>query len=149
MGWVRPSVRFLSDYLKDHPVDVIVTTGPPQSVHLIGQRLARKTGLPWIPDFRDPWTKMYYLKHLGMTRCTWKRLYRMEQSVLDDATKVLTVTPIVQEEYQARTKTPVAMITNGFDPVDFSAPGPRDGLSAIQTRQQNRYTLPATGVPIM
>lgn len=127
VGWVRPSVRFLSDYLKDHPVDVIVTTGPPQSVHLIGQRLARKTGLPWIPDFRDPWTKMYYLKHLGMTRCTWKRLYRMEQSVLDDATKVLTVTPIVQEEYQARTKTPVAMITNGFDPVDFSAPGPRDG----------------------
>ena len=127
VGWVRPSVRFLSKYLKEHPVDVIVTTGPPQSVHLIGQRLARKTGLPWIPDFRDPWTKMYYLRHLGMTRGTWKRLYRMEQSVLDEATKVLTVTPVVQEEYQARTKTPVAMITNGFDPADFSAPEPRDG----------------------
>ena len=128
VGWVRPSVRFLSMYLKEHPVDVIVTTGPPQSVHLIGQRLARKTGLPWIPDFRDPWTKMYYLRHLGMTRGTWKRLYRMEQSVLDEATRVLTVTPVVREEYQARTKTPVAMITNGFDPADFSAPEPRDGF---------------------
>ena len=128
VGWVRPSVRFLKKYLAEHPVDVIVTTGPPQSLHLIGQRLSRETGLPWIPDFRDPWTKMYYLRHLGMTRGTWKRLFRMEQGVLDDATKVLTVTPIVQEEYQARTKTPVAMIPNGFDPADFGEAPPRDGF---------------------
>ena len=128
VGWVRPSVRFLKKYLKEHPVDVIVTTGPPQSMHLIGQRLSQATGLPWIPDFRDPWTKMYYLRHLGMTRCTWRRLYRMEQGVLDAATKVLTVTPVVQEEYQARTKTPVAMIPNGFDPFDFGEAPPRDGF---------------------
>ena len=128
MGWVKPSLRFLKEYLKEHPVDVIVTTGPPQSLHLIGEQLSRATGLPWIPDFRDPWTKMYYLKHLGMTRCTWRRLYRMEQGVLDSATKVLTVTPIVQEEYQARTRTPVEMIPNGFDPEDFGTPPPRDGF---------------------
>ena len=121
-GWVRPSVRFLKKYLKEHPVDVIVTTGPPHSMHLIGQRLHDELGTPWIPDFRDPWTKMYYLKHLPMTRRTWRRLEKMEQAVLDDCSTVLAVTPAVQADFAARTRTPVAMITNGFDEADFRLP---------------------------
>ena len=126
--WVRPTTKFLLKYLKEHPVDVIVTTGPPQSMHLIGQRLASATGIPWIPDFRDPWTKMYYLKHLPLTKCTWRRLEKMEQSVIDDASAVLTVTPLVQEFYAAKTKTPVAMITNGFDEEDFDYEAQTDGF---------------------
>ena len=126
--WVRPTTRFLLKYLKEHPVDVIVTTGPPQSMHLIGQRLAKATGIPWIPDFRDPWTKMYYLKHLPLTKCTWRRLEKMEQSVIDEASAVLTVTPLVQEFYAAKTKTPVAMITNGFDEEDFADEAQPDGF---------------------
>ena len=124
VGWVKPSVKFLKEYLKEHPVDVIVTTGPPQSMHLIGQKLHEETGTPWIPDFRDPWTKMYYLKHLPLTKATWKRLYRMEQGVLDSCSTVLTVTPMVQKDYKARTSTPVAMITNGYDQEDFIGPAP-------------------------
>ena len=120
VGWVRPSVRFLKKYLKEHPVDAIVTTGPPHSMHLIGLRLSRATGLPWISDFRDPWTKMYYLKHLGLSKRTWRRLGKMEQRVLDGSSTVLAVTPLVQEDFQARTRTPVAMITNGYDREDFS-----------------------------
>ena len=118
--WVRPTARFLKKYLREHPVDVIVTTGPPQSMHLVGQRVSKATGIPWIPDFRDPWTKMYYLKHLPLTKCTWRRLEKMEQSVIDEAYAVLTVTPLVQEFYAAKTKTPVEMITNGFDEEDFA-----------------------------
>ena len=128
VGWVKPSVRFLKEYLKEHPVDVIVTTGPPHSMHLIGQRLHKELGLPWIPDFRDPWTRMYYLKHLPMTRRTWRRLRDMEQSVLDDCSTVLAVTPLVQEEFQAQTKTPVAMITNGYDGGDFEQAVEPDGF---------------------
>ncbi len=124
VGWVRPSVRFLKKYLKEHPVDAIVTTGPPHSMHLIGLRLSCATGLPWISDFRDPWTKMYYLKHLGLSKRTWRRLGKMEQRVLDGSSTVLAVTPLVQEDFQARTRTPVAMITNGYDREDFSGPEP-------------------------
>lgn len=130
--WVRPSVKFLTKYLKEHPVDAIVTTGPPHSMHLIGRKLHERLGIPWIPDFRDPWTKMYYLKHLPLTKCTWRRLRRQEQGVLDSATTVLAVTPIVQEEFRAMTKTPVAMITNGFDAEDFIGPAPEpDGFFTI------------------
>ena len=132
VGWVKPSVRFLKKYLKEHPVDVIVTTGPPQSMHLIGLRLHKALGIPWVPDFRDPWTRMYYLKHLPLTKCSWARLRRMEQTVLDKCTTVLTVTPLVQEDYAARTSTPVAMITNGYDEADFEGPAPvPDGLFNI------------------
>ena len=128
VGWVRPSVRFLKKYLAEHPVDVIVTTGPPHSMHLIGQQLHKELGIPWIPDFRDPWTRMYYLKHLPMSARTWRKLRAMEQSVLDDCSTVLAVTPLVQEEFQAQTSTPVAMITNGYDGGDFDQPVEPDGL---------------------
>ena len=128
VGWVKPSVRFLKKYLAEHPVDVIVTTGPPHSMHLIGQRLHKELGLPWIPDFRDPWSRMYYLKHLPMSARTWRRLRAMEQSVLDECSTVLAVTPLVQEEFQAQTKTHVSMITNGYDGGDFEQAVEPDGF---------------------
>lgn len=119
--WIRPSVRFLKKYLEEHPVDLIVSTGPPQSMHLIGLHLAKETGLPWIADFRDPWTRIFYFKHLSMTRHTEKWHHRMERKVLDNATAVVAVSPLVQKEFQDMTQTPVELITNGFDECDFAA----------------------------
>ena len=119
--WIRPSVKFLKKYLKDHPVDLIVSTGPPQSMHMIGRKLAKETGLPWIADFRDPWTKIFYFKHLSMTRATERWHNKMERKVLDEATAVVAVSPLVQQDFQAMTQTPVELITNGFDECDFSA----------------------------
>ena len=119
--WIRPSVKFLKKYLKEHPVDLIVSTGPPQSMHLIGRKLAKETGLPWIADFRDPWTKIFYFKHLSMTASTEKWHHKMERKVLDDASVVVAVSPLVQAEFQAMTQTPVELITNGFDECDFTS----------------------------
>lgn len=119
--WIRPSLRFLKKYLREHPVDLIVSTGPPQSMHIIGMKLAKETGLPWIADFRDPWTRIFYFKHLSMTERTLRWHKKMEQRVLDQATCVVAVSPLVQQEFQAMTKTPVELITNGFDECDFPA----------------------------
>ena len=119
VGWVRPSVRFLKKYLREHPVDAVVTTGPPQSVHLIGLRLKKELGLRWIADFRDPWTEMFYYKHLGLSAAADRRHRRLEQAVLDGADKIISVSPPVAADFQARTKTPVVLITNGFDESDF------------------------------
>ena len=119
IGWVRPSVRYLKEYLREHPVDAVVTTGPPQSMHLIGRGLKRALGVRWIADFRDPWTEMFYYKHLGLTAASDRRQHRLEQSVLDEADAVISVTPLVQKDFQAKTRTPVVLITNGFDEEDF------------------------------
>lgn len=126
-GWVRPSVAFLLKYLEEHPVDAIVTTGPPHSMHLIGRDLCRalrragKPCPPWLADFRDPWTKMFYFKHLALLPWNRRRHEKLEQSVLDEATRVVSVSPPVRNDFQAATHTPVALITNGFDPDDFPA----------------------------
>lgn len=125
--WVRPSVRFLKKYLKENPVDAIVSTGPPQSMHLIARQLSRATGIPWVADFRDPWTKMFYFKHLCLCKWAERKHHRLEQQVLDDATVVVAVSPLVQEEFQVMTNTPVELITNGFDDDDFSQVVEPDG----------------------
>ena len=117
--WIRPSVKFLKEYLKEHPVDLIVSTGPPQSMHMIGLRLAEETGLPWIADFRDPWTKIFYFKHLSMTKATERWHEKMEKKVLDNASAVVAVSPLVQQDFKSITETPVELITNGFDECDF------------------------------
>ena len=121
VSWVRGSVRFLKEYLREHPVDAVVSTGPPQSMHLIGRGLKRSLGLPWIADFRDPWTRMFYYKHLCLSKFADRKHHRLEQSVLDEADLVLAVSPPVRDDFQAQTGTPVHLITNGFDEDDFPA----------------------------
>jgi glycosyltransferase involved in cell wall biosynthesis len=122
ISWVHPSVRFLKKYLAEHPVDAVVTTGPPQSVHLIGLGLKKALGLHWIADFRDPWTEMFYYKHLGLSAAADRRHRRLEQAVLDGADTVVSVSPPVAADFQAKTKTPVVLITNGYDDDDFQTP---------------------------
>ena len=140
--WIRPSVRFLKKYLKEHPVDLIVSTGPPQSMHLIGLKLAQETGLPWIADFRDPWTKIFYFKHLQMTSCTQRWHEKMEKKVLDEATRVVAVSPLVQQEFQAMTQTPVELITNGFDECDFH----EEPFAMAAGGTQQLFTITHTGL---
>ena len=140
--WIGPSVRYLKKYLQEHPVDLIVSTGPPQSMHLIGRRLAKETGLPWIADFRDPWTKIFYFKHLSMTRATERWHKRMEKKVLDDASVVVAVSPLVQQEFQKMTQTPVELITNGFDECDFADERNREAEGG----QDREFTITHTGL---
>lgn len=137
--WVRPSVRFLKKYISEHPVDAIVTTGPPQSMHLIGRGLHRATGIPWVADFRDPWTKMFYYKHLPLTGAADRKQHRLEQSVLDEASVVISVTPLVQLDFQDATRTPVILITNGFDEDDYPA-FPPAGKASSDSLKEFRVT---------
>ncbi|MDD5911747.1 MAG: glycosyltransferase [Bacteroidales bacterium] len=129
--WIGPSVRFLKEYLKEHPVDIIVSTGPPHSMHLIARKVARATGIPWVADFRDPWTKMFYFKHLALSPWAKRKHARLEKMVLDDASVVVAVSPLVQDEFKAMTTTEVDLITNGFDEDDFAAKPQRDEYFSI------------------
>ncbi len=139
--WVRPSVRFLKKYLEEHPVDVIVSTGPPHSMHLIARRLSLSTGIPWAADFRDPWTRMFYFKHLPLTKLSRRRHLKLEKSVLDDATVVVAVSPLVQDEFKSMTSTPVELITNGFDEEDFETADEQMRALDEESGEENRDTF--------
>ena len=138
VSWVRPSLRFLKRWLKEHPVDAVVTTGPPQSMHLIGLGLKKALGLKWIADFRDPWTEMFYYKHLELGRRADRRHHELERQVLDAADTVIAVTPYVRDDFAARTQTPVALITNGFDEDDFAGVRP--------AMHEGKFTIVHTGL---
>lgn len=137
-SWVRPSVAFLQKWLKENPVDVMVTTGPPQSMHLIGLELHRRTGIPWVADFRDPWTRMFYFEDLPMLPWVRKKHFRLEKAVLDEATAVVSVSPRVRDDFASMTDTPVHLITNGFDEEDFAGPGP--------SRSDSEFRIVHTGL---
>ena len=89
-------------YLRNNPVDLIITTGPPHSVHLIGRSLKKIfTNLPWIADFRDPWTSVYYYKDLQTGKIADALHHRMEKSIIEKADMVLVVSNRMKQEYQS------------------------------------------------
>ncbi len=117
--WIKPSIQHLSDFLKDHPVDIIVSTGPPHTTHLIALGLKRATGIPWLADFRDPWTNIDWFDKLPMTFLAKRKHHRLEQEVLREATGITCVSRTMIEEFEELANRPVKLITNGFAPTDF------------------------------
>lgn len=122
VAWVRPSVRFLTDYLKEHPVEAVITTGPPHSMHLIGLGLKRALGVKWIADFRDPWTNIDYYQQLKLGKGADRRHREQERSVLQSADRVITVSWSWARDLEQLGAKEVEVITNGFDPDDVPSP---------------------------
>lgn len=120
--WVRPSVRRLVRYLREHPVDVIVTTGSPHSLHLIGHALKRRTGIPWLADFRDPWTNIDFYGQLKLGRRADAEHKALEGMVLRDADVVTTVSWRWAEDLKKLGAADPVVITNGYDRSDVPDP---------------------------
>jgi glycosyltransferase involved in cell wall biosynthesis len=117
--WVRPSVRYLRHYLKKHQVDVMITTGPPHSVHLIGLHLHKSLKIPWVADFRDPWTTTDLHTALKLTRYAERKHLRLESKVLRSADHVIAIGPDMKEEFLRIGAKVITIISNGYDESDF------------------------------
>lgn len=112
--WVKPSVEFLTDYLTENQVDVIISTGPPHSMHLIAQQLKESFDIPWMADFRDPWTDLYYNKEFFQLGFAKRKNKRLEEKVLKSADVVVTVGNELKKYFE-RFNSNVEVIPNGFD----------------------------------
>ncbi|MFM7176404.1 MAG: glycosyltransferase [Bacteroidota bacterium] len=117
--WIRPSVSFLSKWIKENPIDAIVSSGPPHSMHLIAQQLASKTKLPWLADFRDPWTNIDYYKQLKLSAWADTRHHQLEKSVVTGANRVVVVGSGMRDEFLHNHGVDSVVITNGYDASDF------------------------------
>tara|TARA_R110002111_G_scaffold66446_5_gene108288 strand:+ start:22220 stop:23506 length:1287 start_codon:yes stop_codon:yes gene_type:complete len=114
-NWVQPSVSFLSDYIENHKIEAIITTGPPHSLHLIGLQLKAKLGVRWLADFRDPWTTIGYHKDLKLTDSSKAKHIDLEQKVLTTADEIIVTSNHTKNEFQTKTEQPITVITNGYD----------------------------------
>ncbi|WP_265129885.1 glycosyltransferase family 4 protein [Chryseobacterium oranimense] len=113
--WVKPSIKFLEQYLKENKIDVVVTSGPPHSLHMIGLGLKEKfPNLKWIADFRDPWTEISYYKHLKLTKSSDRKHRQLESAVFKKADITLATSYTDVENFRKAGANAVC-ITNGFD----------------------------------
>lgn len=117
--WISPSVRYLSAWLRNNKVDAIVSTGPPHSMHMIALGLKKQTGIPWLADFRDPWTQIDFYHHLMLTGAADRKHREMEQAVLKQADCVVTVSPNCARGLHELSGREIEVVANGFDPDDF------------------------------
>ncbi|MCK0130657.1 glycosyltransferase [Flavobacteriaceae bacterium F08102] len=114
--WIKPSVRYLTDYILTHQIDLVISSGPPHSLHLIGQKLKENLGVKWIADFRDPWTQIDYFHQLPLSKRALEKHQYLEKGVLQTADRVLVVGDYMKEQYLPFTDK-IDVITNGFDDI--------------------------------
>lgn len=98
---------------------LILSTSPPVSNHVVASVLHRLSGLPWVADFRDPWSHPYL--ELGPNRLLVNRM--IERATLRNAVALTAVTePFVERLELLGHPRPggVVFIPNGFDPNDYN-----------------------------
>ncbi|MBL4606137.1 MAG: glycosyltransferase [Flavobacteriaceae bacterium] len=128
--WIKPSVRFLSKYIEKNNVGVVITTGPPHSLHLIGLQLKKEKGIKWISDFRDPWTEIDYFHQLPLTEKAKKKHHKLEKEVLRNSDRVIVVGDTMKDRF-LKDAEKVITITNGFDTNENQGPLDLDSVFSM------------------
>lgn len=119
---VIPFIRAARKMIYDYNIDCIITTGPPHSMHLPVLWLSKRVSIPWIADFRDPWTDIYYYQSQPRSKLTKRIDQSLEKSVLRSASDIITVSPQITKQLTAISeKANVVTIFNGYDHDDFSS----------------------------
>lgn len=116
-GWLLTGYRPALATLRRQRFDLLYSTQPVPTAHLLAWRLRRATGLPWVADFRDPWVEGTITGLRGRVE-RW-----LERRVILAADRVICNTPRMREDFLGRYPDVPAerfvVITNGYDEADF------------------------------
>ena len=143
-GWIPHGYRVGLRVLRERPFDLIWSSSYPMASHFVAYLLKRKTGLPWVADYRDEWSLRPVLQWpTPLHRAVARRLDRL---VTEAADRVVTTSPAHTESFArafsggdgARYRT----ITNGFDEDDFRN---GDGRTASPLVRADRFTVAHVG----
>lgn len=143
--WVKPSIKFLKNYIVENNIDTVITTGPPQSMHLIGLGLKNEfqDQIKWIADFRDPWTRIYTNQELMISGFAQRRLEKLEKEVLQKCDKLVTVSDYLKQEFEALgAKGKSHVIYNGFDEDDYR----KEDSLAIEKDDNKKFVISYIGL---
>ena len=124
MTWRYGGVAAGVSLIRQHSPDVLWSTYPIATAHLIGRALARRSGLPWIADFRDPMAQDGYPADPAM----WRSFKDIETDAVAGARFSTFTTPGAAREYQRRYPAAaerIRVLENGFDEESFSGLSPQ------------------------
>lgn len=109
--------------------DVFVTFGEPMSDHLLGLRLKRRLGVPWIAHFSDPWVDSLYRRAEFLANIVNRRL---ERAVIAAADRIVFTSAetvdLVMRKYPGAWRSKSAVVPHSYDPALYPAPVRRSGL---------------------
>jgi glycosyltransferase involved in cell wall biosynthesis len=121
--WIGAAVRAGRRLAAEQRFDVVVSFAQPWSDHLVGRRLRRATGLPWVAHFSDPWIDSPYLQGQPWQRRIWAR---MEADVVREADALVFVNiqtaDRVMRKYPAECRRKAHVVPHGFDVDDVQVP---------------------------
>jgi glycosyltransferase involved in cell wall biosynthesis len=138
IGWLLSATKLGRQMIAQHNVQAIYTSSPPYTCALIGKALKRKTHLPWIAGFRDPWTGFLTTPDRWLIPDLIDK--RLERSVFTEADAVECAWQGIIED--AIQKLPELdrrkfhHIPNGFDSSDFPV---------VEPRKNDVFTITYTG----
>jgi len=120
IGWVPWAILRGLKVCKQRGISVLYTSGPPHSCHLIGLALQSLTGLPWVVDFRDPWTRQAWIPKAAKETCSHRLKVALESRVVRSASRVILNTNEMRDDfasfYPRLASGKFTAIYNGFDP---------------------------------
>ena len=124
LAWAYDVVQYIEKNIDLDSFQVVYTTSGPSSAHLIGFYLKQKYGIPWVADYRDPWTFNAYGADYNPENQEQRLLFELESVLLQGASCNLTIEKSMTEIYQknfALSQEKIKSITNGYDESDFAA----------------------------
>lgn len=122
-GWIEPALAQARHIIRKKNIDVIFSTAPPFSNHIIGARLKREFHIPLVLDYRDAWYRNHFFDELF----GWQKsiMHRMETESLQQANAVIGLDQFMLDQMNAdfpRAAANFYCIPHGFDPADFENP---------------------------
>ncbi len=121
--WIWCGLRSGIKLVKKERIDIVLSSSPPHSVHILGSRIARFTGRPHVVDFRDLWTQNTSYEELNLPAYLKRRDRKYELNVLKKAAAVTVNTSTFKKQLLEKNnflnEDNVQVITNGVDPDDF------------------------------
>jgi glycosyltransferase involved in cell wall biosynthesis len=121
IGWLIPASWKAIRLIRKYNIDVIYTSGPPYTCHLVGLIAAMMTRRKLVVDFRDPWTSGNRIgSHFNAVSLAVERF--LERRVISKADLVITSTPAITAqltEMHSPGENRIATILNGYDEDDF------------------------------
>jgi glycosyltransferase involved in cell wall biosynthesis len=138
--WAEKAATRAKKLVSQNSFDLIYTTGPPYSILLLGLWLSRELKLPWVAEFRDPWTFAPYVPLLNANQRRFAR--ETEEDILDKASAVIMVTETYKKrmmEMYPENGLKVFSVPNGFDEEEF------DGIRGKHFHKNEKFTILISG----
>jgi glycosyltransferase involved in cell wall biosynthesis len=120
--WKRPAVKAAIELGRASGVEAVFASGPPFSALVVGARVARTLGVPFVADMRDGWETNPVV--VLPTKLHYRYSARLERRTVPQAAIVTCTTPAIAAEATRFGAKATSVIPNGFDADDLPSHAP-------------------------